>query len=182
MTWRSRVCNCALQTPSPEGMKRSGDAELTAFEGPSKRPRSLFIARDPAVEFVLSRGEGAVVTVMISGYRFWTDEAAIERELRKLPADRVRIIHGDCRTGADMMADAIARRLGMKVEKFPPDWKTHGRSAGMRRNADMIKLADCLIAFPGAESRGTVDAIKKARQEGKPVTVISEVTTSNSRL
>lgn len=46
---------------------------------------------------------------------------------------------------------------------FEADWDNHGNAAGPLRNAQMILAgADLVVAFPHAESRGTVDCLAKA--------------------
>ena len=110
--------------------------------------------------------------VMISGSRHWVDAAAIRRELLKLDTTRTIIVHGACPTGADAIADRLAVQMGFAVEPYPAEWKKYGRSAGPRRNQEMVDISDRLIAFPLPDSVGTVDAINRARQKGLPVLVI----------
>lgn len=51
--------------------------------------------------------------VIVAGAVTWTDAAAIERELARLPPGST-VIHGDC-PGADALAGTIAARLGLTV-------------------------------------------------------------------
>lgn len=82
----------------------------------------------------------------------------------------VTIIHGDCRTGADRMADdwAVVHWCA-NIMAFPADWKVYGRAAGPIRNQRMLDEGrpDLVIAFPGG--RGTADMIRRAKAAGVEV-------------
>lgn len=83
------------------------------------------------------------------------------------------IVHGAAR-GVDRLAHSWAERFGVRIEQHPADWDAHGRSAGMRRNAEMVKLgAEVCLAFPliGADSNGTWDCIRRAGRAGIPVRI-----------
>jgi hypothetical protein len=125
--------------------------------------------------------------VLVTGSRDWTNMAAIERELRKLPPGST-IIHGACPTGADMMADKVAMKLGFKIRRYPADWNDptlpNPKAAGSIRNAKMIREEHPdqegePIAFSLAftldlnRSRGTKDCALRARKAGIRVDVIS---------
>lgn len=71
------------------------------------------------------------------------------------------VIHGDAR-GADRTAQLWAERNRVPVEVYPADWKKHGRSAGPRRNTQMLDEGkpDLVVAFPGGA--GTADMVGKA--------------------
>jgi hypothetical protein len=111
--------------------------------------------------------------VLIYGSRTWTEGDVIREVLSDLPADTV-IIHGGA-AGADSMAGAIAREFGYMVVVFPADWKTYGRSAGHRRNQQMIDQGkpDEAVGFrsPG-ESRGTDNMTSLLVKAGIPHVVV----------
>jgi hypothetical protein len=73
-------------------------------------------------------------------------------------------IFSGCAKGADTFGEEVAKDLEIKVKKFPAQWNTLGKKAGILRNEEMMKEADALIVFPGG--RGTEDIIKRARQKG----------------
>ena len=75
--------------------------------------------------------------VMITGSRTWTDEDKIRTALSELPEGST-VVHGNAR-GADKIADRVAKELGLEVEVSPANWREEGRSAGVRRNARMIR-------------------------------------------
>lgn len=109
--------------------------------------------------------------VLVCGSRTYTNQDPVREELAKLPADAV-IIHGAAR-GADSLAANIARDLGLQVEGYPADWDKYGKSAGYRRNIEMLsQKPDLVIAFWDGVSPGTAHTIQEARKRGIPVNVI----------
>ena len=113
--------------------------------------------------------------VIVCGSRHWRDEAAIRRELEKLPADAT-VIHSGCK-GADKIAGRIAKELGLSVRVFLADWKGRGDQAGPERNSRMLKVGqpDLVLAFtPDIEtSKGTRNMVGKAIRAGVRVKVFS---------
>lgn len=73
--------------------------------------------------------------------------------------------------GADTLAAKFAASI-CHVSKFPADWDTHGRAAGLIRNQQMLDEGqpDIVIAFPGG--RGTEHMKKIARKAGVKVVEI----------
>jgi hypothetical protein len=72
-------------------------------------------------------------------------------------------------SGADTDGVEVASGLGLEIHVEHADWTTYGRSAGIRRNAVLVKLAlnrgrAVLIAFPGG--RGTEDMVTRCRRAG----------------
>jgi hypothetical protein len=65
-----------------------------------------------------------------------------------------------------------ARRRGLWLVVHAADWSRHGRAAGPIRNAAMLaRRPERVLAFPGPESRGTWDLVRRARRLGIPVEV-----------
>jgi hypothetical protein len=113
----------------------------------------------------------------VTGSRDWADFAAIARalnaELEQSP-NGLTVVHGDCPNGADRIADLWAstypRRAVVTVERYPADWKKHGKPAGFIRNQQMVNRgADVCLAFPLGESRGTRHCMAAATKAGIPV-------------
>lgn len=73
--------------------------------------------------------------------------------------------------GADYLAERWAQARCIPVTQFRADWKRLGRAAGPRRNGQMAKYGQALIAVWDGKSAGTYDMIKQAKQAGLPVYV-----------
>jgi hypothetical protein len=114
--------------------------------------------------------------ILITGSRNWPDDGTVEQAILDVKNwfyfdwEDVVIVHGDCPTGADAIADEFATEYDIKVERHPADWKKHGRAAGPIRNQEMVDLgADICLAFPLPDSRGTIHCMKAAKKAGIPV-------------
>lgn len=127
----------------------------------------------------------APVIAIVTGSRDWTDVRAIEAPMLSLPTGSI-LFHGDCPTGADAIADSIARTIGMEVRRFPADWRRHGRRAGPLRNRGMRDAAlrassvesmpVVCLAFPLPQSKGTLDMMALCEAEGWDVRNFGSVT------
>ena len=97
--------------------------------------------------------------VLVTGSRDWDDvatvRAALNSVLAETPAPRpIIVVHGDCPTGADIMAKVWATTWcgDERVAHEPVEaaWHLHGGAAGPRRNAVMVaRGADVCLAFIG---------------------------------
>jgi YspA, cpYpsA-related SLOG family len=97
--------------------------------------------------------------VLVTGSRDWGDADMLSFELGVALREALReghsladvvIVHGDCPAGVDHMADRLASDFGYAVERHPADWDQYGKSAGPRRNAEMVALgANVCVAFIG---------------------------------
>lgn len=72
--------------------------------------------------------------------------------------------------GIDSDSEAFAKRHNIPTLIIRPDYDTYGKSAPFRRNTEIVKACDCLIAFCLDNSNGTMDSVNKAKEMGKEVT------------
>ncbi len=84
--------------------------------------------------------------------------------------NEIIIISGGCR-GADKIGERYAKENGYKIELYKADWDKYGRSAGPKRNEDMAKNCDYVIAFWDGKSRGTGSMLEFAKRENKPIRI-----------
>ena len=113
--------------------------------------------------------------VLVCGDRNWLGWAAIERELKRLPAGTT-VIHGAAR-GADTIAADIGIRMGLHVKACPAEWEQFGRAAGAIRNKWMLKMEpDLVLAFHSdiRRSKGTANMIAIARKKGIEVRLFED--------
>jgi hypothetical protein len=116
------------------------------------------------------------VKVIITGGRNWEGYLAADKIINVLEGlhhlsstldQDLQIVHGDCPTGADAIADRWCRRRDIFVHPVPAQWSTYGRAAGPVRNQEMADMgADMCVAFLMPDSRGTRDMIVKAEAAG----------------
>jgi hypothetical protein len=93
--------------------------------------------------------------------------------------DRYRARHGELviisggARGADRMAADYARRHGLELVVFRPDWVANGRRAGALRNRRIVDAADALVAFWDEASLGTRISLDMAVAKRIPATVVT---------
>ncbi len=125
--------------------------------------------------------------VLICGGRDYNNFASFTETLDRLHNRHnfQLVIHGAAR-GADSLADQWAKSRNIPVRTYPARWRSHSpdcspacrgrdycRSAGFRRNRQMLEESrpDLVIAFPGGP--GTRDMIHRAKQAGLKVNTIT---------
>lgn len=83
-----------------------------------------------------------------------------------------QIVSGGAK-GADSLAKRYAKEYDIPYLEFPANWELYGKSAGYRRNIDIVNACDEVLAFWDGVSRGTKHTIDTAKKQGKKVTVIN---------
>lgn len=79
------------------------------------------------------------------------------------------IVSGGAR-GVDTVAIEAAKEAGLKTKVFPANWDL-GKSAGYKRNKQIVDYVDGLCAFWDLSSRGSAHSISLAVEKGIPVYV-----------
>lgn len=89
--------------------------------------------------------------VVIAGCRDYNNyveaETYIDFCLSDIRRENNIIIVSGCASGADAIGERYAEENGLKVEKYPANWKRYGRSAGPKRNKQMAEVSDYVICF-----------------------------------
>lgn len=113
--------------------------------------------------------------ILVTGSRDWDDDRLIAQRLDyySYRADRLVVVHGGCRTGADWHAECWTRNAyNASAEVHPADWRPHGiynPQAGLVRNRKMVELgADVCLAFIRNGSRGASHCAHLAEEAGVP--------------
>jgi hypothetical protein len=119
------------------------------------------------------------VAILFTGSRNWKNWDTVRNVFDKYIkfADDIIVIHGNAK-GLDMMAGYEAKELDLTVLPMPAQWDTFGKSAGARRNQEMLNvllaLGKCgyeiaVEAFPTESSIGTKHMMKITQKAGVTV-------------
>ena len=108
--------------------------------------------------------------VLVAGSRGMaspSDVIRINQVLDALYADDRRekwhsVVSGGAR-GVDQIGEEWARAPALPLVRITPNWTLYGRSAPIRRNADLVSACEFAVVFWDGESRGSV---RKRRTAG----------------
>jgi hypothetical protein len=104
--------------------------------------------------------------IIIAGGRLFDDYDFLEESVWHIMGDGKHVIVSGGAKGADTLGELFAKSHGLKVEHHPADWYKYGRGAGFKRNLEMARSADMLVAFWDGKSKGTRGMIMDAIHEG----------------
>jgi len=88
-----------------------------------------------------------------------------------VPEETALIISGGG-SGINAIAEDYADRHRISKLVLRPDYKKYGTVAPLKRNDEMVDLADSVIAVWDGVSKGTKDTIDRAKERKKSLTVI----------
>jgi hypothetical protein len=108
--------------------------------------------------------------VIIAGSRGLTDYAVVCHAVQRSGFPISRVLSGMAR-GVDSLAVRYAAENGLPLDPYPARWSELGRSAGYKRNVQMARNADGLIALWDGQSPGTRHMIEVAKARGLQVFV-----------
>ena len=122
--------------------------------------------------------EALPLRVLVCGSRNFADQervAAAMTVMSDVLHGQLAVIAGGAR-GADTLAAAAARRLGVAVTEYRADWATHGKAAGPIRNQQMlVEGAPHLVVAFDPRGRGTSDMVARARKAGVVICVLGHM-------
>lgn len=108
----------------------------------------------------------------VVGSRVFKDNLEAKKEAQSLIAgailalDVTAIVSGGA-AGPDKWSEEVADQMNIETVIYKPDWKTYGKSAGIRRNCDIINDAESVLVFWDGKSKGTSHDIMLARRQNK---------------
>jgi hypothetical protein len=105
---------------------------------------------------------------IIAGSRSIRDFGVVCRAIEASGFSVAEVVSGGA-CGVDRLAERYARLHRIPVRRFLPDWSRFGRSAGPRRNQQMVDYAGGagqLIAVWDGRSRGTQHTIQYGPSSG----------------
>lgn len=89
-----------------------------------------------------------------------------------VPEDTDTIISGGA-GGVDTLAEQYADTHRLSKYIIRPRYELYGRAAPLKRNEEMVDIADAVLVIWDGVSRGTQHTIKYAKNKGKTLTVIT---------
>jgi len=118
------------------------------------------------------------VIVLVCGGRGFTDKQFFNRYMDNFhwTNEITKIVHGNCPSGADQLAEEWATVNRIQCKPYNADWEKHAppdsrhkNPAGMIRNREMLdsEHPDIVIAFPG--HNGTKDMVDYAKSKNVDV-------------
>ena len=75
--------------------------------------------------------------------------------------------------GVDTLAEQYADKHKLSKYIIRPRYKLYGKAAPLRRNEEMVNMADAVLIIWDGHSKGTQYTIKYANKTHKPVTLVS---------
>lgn len=108
--------------------------------------------------------------VIIAGSRNIKDYNSVKAAIWESKFDITEIVSGGAE-GVDKLGMMYAFENGIDLVVYYPNWKKYGKSGGYKRNIEMAKHSDALIAVWDGRSKGTGHMIGIARDMGLKVFV-----------
>lgn len=104
----------------------------------------------------------------IVGSRTFGDYEKLEKFIRdNFDVDSITHIISGGAKGADSLGERFAKENAKELVVFPAEWKKYGKSAGFKRNVDIINACDVCVAFWDGKSHGTKHDIDLCEKYGK---------------
>ena len=88
-----------------------------------------------------------------------------------VPAKTELIISGGAK-GIDSLAEAFADQQKLSKLILRPQYRLYGKSAPLKRNEQMVDIADEILVVWDGKSRGAKYTIDYAKKTKKPLTII----------
>ena len=105
--------------------------------------------------------------LLIAGSRSITDFDLSEY----IPPETDLIISGGA-GGVDTLAERYADAHRISKVIIRPKYELYGRAAPLKRNEEMVDMADAVLVIWDGKSRGTKYTVEYAKKRGKAVTVV----------
>ncbi|MHA1815972.1 MAG: DUF2493 domain-containing protein [Candidatus Heimdallarchaeaceae archaeon] len=78
----------------------------------------------------------------------------VEESFLEIYEEEDWIVSGGCGKGGDRFAQVIAKKFGVPILIFYPDWNKYNTGAGFVRNRDIAIHSDVLIACVAKDRKG----------------------------
>lgn len=107
---------------------------------------------------------------IIAGSRSIIDYNLVKQAILNSGFDITEVVSGHAH-GVDQLGEQWANENDIPIKLFKPDWDKFGKSAGFRRNVEMVEYAEALIACYDGVSKGTQHTINLANKRNLKVYV-----------
>ncbi len=117
--------------------------------------------------------------IIVAGSRTITDYDMVKHAINisNTAIKATEIVCGMAK-GVDLLGKKWANENNVPVKEFPANWDKFGKSAGYKRNEEMAKYADALLAIWDETSRGTKHMIDLARKHNLKIYIFKTNTGS----
>jgi predicted Rossmann fold nucleotide-binding protein DprA/Smf involved in DNA uptake len=109
-----------------------------------------------------------MINLGVIGSRTFDNYKFLEKALNYFFSTKIESIISGGAKGADSLAEEFAKQKGIKIVVHKPNWDEFGKSAGFKRNHQIVEESDILVAFWDGESKGTKHSIKLAKDKKIP--------------
>jgi predicted Rossmann fold nucleotide-binding protein DprA/Smf involved in DNA uptake len=110
---------------------------------------------------------GVTMKLLIAGSRSITDFELAPY----IPSDTDTIISGGA-AGVDGVAERYADEHGLEKMIVRPQYDRYGRAAPIKRNEQMVDMADEVLVIWDGKSKGSMHTIRYAEKVRKPLRVV----------
>jgi hypothetical protein len=114
------------------------------------------------------------MNIAVVGSRNFTNYDLLKQKLDSIINDRkfdnITIISGGA-SGADTLAEKYAKENNYGLIVKNAEWNKYGKSAGYKRNVEIVNLSNLVVAFWDGKSRGTNNTINIAKGKGIEVII-----------
>lgn len=124
-------------------------------------------------EILANKNPKSEIRLAIVGSRSITDEALVERifnVFKFMFGEPKEIISGGAK-GPDSFGENWAKKNNIPIKVFKAEWEKYGKSAGFRRNEDIIANCDVCLAIWDGKSHGTMNDFDWCKKYNKEVLV-----------
>ena len=114
------------------------------------------------------------MNIIVAGSRTFDDYEFLRSKLDYYfshKSNNIQIVCGEAE-GADQLGKKYAEEKGYNVLSFPDQSNIFGSFAKYKRNREMARVADALVAFWDGESKGTAQLIQVMKEAGKPIRIV----------